>query len=145
MLHVTYEAVDQPDRLAHIDEDRGRVRVIVDKAAPIAAVVQQLNTEIDQFLTTSDWYQLWRDEIISRGTPDASLSVIYLFDALEPGGVQLQERRGLVSVHIDPSLTVAEFAAAMNPATQKVLDAGCWFQHYAGEIIDNSPEPMSQV
>jgi hypothetical protein len=33
----------------------------------------------------------------------------------------------------------------MNPATKKQLSGGRWFQLYAGEIIDNSPEPMSQV
>lgn len=145
MLHVTYEAVDRPARLAEIDEHRGRIRVVVDKDAPLAAVVQQLTAEIEQFLTTSDWFQLWKDEIISRGTPDCSLRVVYLLDPLEPGGVEVQERRGLVSVHIDPDLTVEEFAAAMNPATKTFLDGGCWFQHYAGEIIDMTPEPMTQV
>lgn len=145
MLHVTYEAAVDPDRFAEVDEERGAIRVLVDRAAPLALVVQHLNDELEKFLATSDWFQLWRNEIISRGTPDCSLAVVYLLDPLQPGGVQIQERRGLVTVHIDPALSVAEFAAAMNPATKQFLDGGCWFQQYAGEIVDNSPEPMSQV
>lgn len=145
MLHVTYEAAYGPDRVAEVDEERGTIRVIVDQSAPLGLVVQHLNDKMKRFLATSDWFQLWRDEIVSRGTPDLTLSVVYLLDPLEPGGVQVQERRGLVSVHIDPDLSVTEFAAAMNPATKQFLDGGCWFQQYAGEIIDNSPEPMSRV
>ena len=145
MLQVTYEAVARPDRVAAVDEERGSIRVTVDKTAPLPLVVQHLNRELERFLATSDWFQLWRDEIVSRGTPDCSLRVVYLLDGLEPGGVEIQERRGLVSVHIDPDLSVEEFAAAMNPGTKEFLDGGCWFQQYAGEIIDMSPESMSQV
>lgn len=146
MLHVAYEAVDLgPERVAAIDEDRGSIQVRVSQRSPLDVVVRCLNTEIERFMAASHWFQLWRDEIISRATPDISLQVVYLLDRRQPGGVEIHERKGLVSVHIDPALTVAEFAAAMNPATEKFLDGGCWFQLYAGEIIDNSPETMSQV
>jgi hypothetical protein len=33
----------------------------------------------------------------------------------------------------------------MNPATTDFLAGGQWFQLYAGEIVDNGPEPMSKV
>jgi hypothetical protein len=147
MLDVAYEAVDDltPGRLAKIDEDRGTIRVLLDKQAPLADVVRQLNVEIDQLMSTSHWFQLWKDEIVSRDTPGRPLSIEYLLEKEEDYPVCVKERRGVVSVFIDPALDTVQFAAAMNPATKQHLDGGQWFQLYGGEIIDNSPEPMSQV
>lgn len=146
MLHVTYEAVDKPDRIAVVDEERGKVRIAVDKTAPLDVVVRELNTEFERFLAAADWFQLWHTgEIVSRGTPDSPLGVVFIIDPLQPVGTEIQERRGLVSILIHPGLTTEEFVAAMNPAVDKFLARGCWFQHYAGEIIDMSPEPMSKV
>lgn len=147
MLDVAYEAVEDlgPGRLAKIDEDRGAIRVQVDAAAPLPDVVRQLNVEIDQLLTGSDWFQLWGDEIVSRGTPDFPLRVVYVLEKKEEDGVLIEERKGLVGVYIDPVLNAAGFAAAMNPATKRFLAGGQWFQLYAGEIVDNSPEPMNRV
>jgi hypothetical protein len=147
MLQVTYEAVDDlgPGRLARIAEDRGRVHVRVAKDAPLAGVVWQLNIEGEQLLSSSHWYQLWKDEIVCRDTPDVSLRLEYLLDPDEEEAVRIREHKGLVSVHINPSLTPEQFAAAMNPVSAQFLDAGQWFQLYAGEIIDNSPEPVSKA
>lgn len=146
MLDVTYEAVSlTPGRLAKIDEDRGTIRVRLDRQASLVDVVRQLNVEIDELMAGSRWFQLWEDEIVSRDTPGRPLSIEYLLERREADGVYVEERKGLVSVYIDPCLTTLEFAAAMNPATKEHLDGGCWFQMYAGEIIDNSPGPMSQV
>lgn len=146
MLHVTYEAIDlAPGRLACIDEDRGRIKVSLDKNAPLEDVVRQLNIEIDQLLTNSNWFQLWKAEIVSRGTPDAPLRITYLLDPEEEDPVEVFERKGVVTVHINPSLSPQQFAAAMNPVTKKFLDGGQWFQLYAGEIVDMSPETVSPV
>jgi hypothetical protein len=147
MLDVAYEAVSDmpPGRLAKIDEDRGRIRVRLDRSARLDDVVRQLNIEIDDLMRRSNWFQLWGDEIISHTTPGRPLGIEYLLQQREDQCVFVEERKGLVSVFIDPALSVAEFAAVMNPATKQQLDAGHWFQLYAGEIIDNSPEPMSQV
>lgn len=147
MLDVAYIAVDDlpPGRLARIDENRGVIRVRLDKDAPLADVVRQLNIEIERLMSTSHWFQLWRDEIVSRDTPGRPLRIEYLLEKEEDYHVCVKERRGIVRIHIDPALSVPEFAAAMNPATEEFLAGGCWFQLYAGEIIDNSPEPMSQV
>lgn len=147
MLDVAYEAVDDltPGRLAKIDEDRGTIRVRLDKEAPLADVVRQLNVEIDQLMSRSHWFQLWGDEIVSRDTPGRPLRIEYLLEKEEDRGVCVKERKGLLVVCIDPALSTVEFAAVMNPATKQQLAGGCWFQMYAGEIIDNSPEPMSQV
>lgn len=146
MLHVTYEAVDmEPGRLARINEDRGRIQVQLDKTAPLADVVRQLNVQIDRLMASVTWFQLWKDEIVSRNTPATPLRIKYLLHRDEPSTAVVRERRGLVQVHIDPDLTTEEFAAAMNPATKKFLDGGQWFQMYAGEIIDMSPESMTHA
>jgi hypothetical protein len=147
MLDVTYEAVNDlpPGRLAKIDEDRGRIRVRLDENEPLADVVAQLNVEIDRLMRSARWFQLWGGEIVSRNTPDRPLRIEYLLEKREDYGAFIEERKGLVSVYIDPSLDTAGFAAAMNPATDRFLAAGCWFQLYGGEIIDIGPEPMSQV
>lgn len=147
MLHVTYEAVGdfEPGRLASIDEDRGTVQVRVDKDATLKDVVRQLNVEILKFLSSSDWFQLWKDEIVCRDTPGRPLQVVYLLEKKVPNTVWIEEKRGLVSVYIDPVLDVEHFAAVMNPATRDFLSGGQWFQLFAGEIIDMSPETMSGV
>lgn len=147
MLHVTYEAAEdlEPGRLARIDEGRGSVTIKVDKWAPLKSAIRQLNVEMANFLARADWYQLWGKEIASRHNPTAPLRVEYIFMPGAPDGVGMGEGKGEVHVYVDPDQTTAQFAAAANRATQSLLAGGCWFQQYAGEIIDHSPEPMSQV
>ena len=147
MLHVTYKAVDdlEPGRLATIDEDRGELLIRLDATQPLADVIRQLNVEWDQFLSRADWFQLWGKEILSRHTPDRPLRVRFI---LVPGFSQciaIGEDRGIAPVYVGAGMTTAEFAASMNPAVRDFLARGRWFQLYAGEIIDHSPEPMSRV
>jgi hypothetical protein len=145
MLDVAYEAVTElpPGRLAKIDEDRGRIRVRLDRSENLAAVLRQLNTEIDQLMSSAHWFQLWGTEIISRDTPGRPLRIEYVHHPKVPRdmGVGLMEDRGIVRVYVCPDLDTEEFAAFMNEATKEFLAGGHWFQLYAGEIIDNSPEP----
>ena len=147
MLRVTYEATDElePGRLSRIDEGRGEVTIKVDKSQPLQAVIRQLNIEAEHFLAHADWYQLWGKEIASRHNPAAPLRLEYIFLRGAPNGVGIGERKGEVHFYVDPDLDVAQFAAAANEAVQSLLDGGCWFQQYAGEIIDHSPEPISRV
>jgi hypothetical protein len=146
MLDVTYEAVEmEQGRLAEIEEDRGTIRVRLDRNRSLAAVVRQLNSELWQLLTSSYWYQLWGNEIVGRDTPLRSLRVVCHVERKTDESVAIEERKGLVSIYIDPALTVDEFAAAMNPAIVKFLSRGHWFQMFAGEIIDNAPTSTSQV
>ncbi|MER5584049.1 hypothetical protein ABT090_20755 [Streptomyces asoensis] len=144
MLDVAYKAVEDlaPGRLATIDEDRGTIRIRLDKNESLAAVVRQLNTEIERLLTTSHWFQLWKTEIVSRDTPGCPLRIQYLFHSGVPRalGACVGESRGTVRVYICPELTTEQFAAAMTEASRKFLAGGHWFQLYAGQIIDNSPE-----
>lgn len=147
MLDVAYEAVGnlEPGRLAKIDEDRGTIRVRLDRREDLEPVVRQLNIEIDDLMSSSHWFQLWGDEIVSRDTPDAPLRIQYILIPNVPNGVGVKEHKGTVRVYIGGGMTVEEFAAAMNPATTDFLAGGQWFQLYAGEIVDNGPEPMSKV
>jgi hypothetical protein len=142
MLDVAYEAVTTlaPGRLATIDEDRGTIRVRLDKHSPLTDVVRQLNIEIDQLLSYAHWFQLWGTEIVSRDTPGRPLRIEYILKMKVPRSAFIEERKGLVSVFIDPVLNTEEFAVAMNPATRNFLAGGQWFQLHGGEIIDNSPE-----
>lgn len=148
MLDVTYEATHElpPGRLAKIDEDRGQVRIRVDRYEPLARIVTQLNAEAAQLLSTAHWFQLWETEIISRDTPGCPLRIEYILFAHIPRelGVGIGEGRGTVRVYICPTLSAHEFATFMNTATREFLDGGHWFQLYGGEIIDNAPEPMKQ-
>jgi hypothetical protein len=147
LLRVTYEATDdlEPGRLAWIDEGRGEVTIRVDKSQPLQAVIRQLNVEVARFLAHADWYQLWGKEIASRHNPAAPVRLEYIFMPGAPKGVGIGESKGEVHVYVDPDQDVEEFAAAANEAVQELLDGGCWFQQYAGEIIDHSPEPMSRI
>lgn len=142
MLHVTYEAIDslEPGRLARIEETRGRVRVLLDRREPLADVVCQLNVEVDDLMSLARWFQLWDDEIVSRATPGSPLRAVYLLHARQPNGAVVREDKGLITVYVDPSLSVDHFAAAMNMASREVLAGGHWFQLYAGEIVDSGPE-----
>jgi hypothetical protein len=142
MLDVIYEAVNDlaPGKLAEIDEDRGKVRVRLDRTRPLDVVVQQLNIEVENLIRSCRWFQLWGDEIVCRDTPGRPLRVEYLLEQKEEYGTYIEERKGLVSVFIDPALDTAAFAASMNPTTENFLAGGHWFQLYAGEIIDISPE-----
>lgn len=147
MLHVTYEAVEDldPGRLAQIVEDRGRIQVRLDRSAALADVVRQLNIEVEDLMSAACWFQLWKDQIISRDTPGAPLRIQYLLYREEAGGAVVLESRGLVRVHVDPCLSVEEFAAAMNPASEEFLRGGQWFQLFAGQIVDMSPEPANHA
>jgi hypothetical protein len=144
MLDVTYEAVTDlpPGRLAAIDEDRGTIRVRIDKREDLAAVVQQLNIESERLIRSAHWFQLWKDEIVSRDTPGSPLRIEYVFHPKLPTdpGVLVWEDRGIVRVHICRQLDTEQFAALMNRAAENFLAGGQWFQLYGGEIIDNSPE-----
>lgn len=147
MLQVTYEAVEdlEPGRLAHIEQTRGRVRNLLDSQAPLGDVVRKLNVEIAQLVASGTWYQLWGDEIVGRDTPGAPLRIRYLLKRVVPKTAVVREGKGLVAVYIDPTFDVPAFAAAMNQAAKQLLDGGRWFQAHAGEIIDMTPEELTEV
>lgn len=144
MLRVIYEAVEslESGKLAEISEVRGGTRVRVARWADIEAYTHALNVEMAAFLDGSQWFQLWRDEIISRSGGTCTLDVIFTIDDLDPGDyVKIQESKGLVDIHIERTATVDQFVRAVNPAIQEFLDGKQWFQLWQGEIVDmDSPE-----
>lgn len=149
MLDVAYEAVEDlpPGKLADINEGRGRIRVRLDRTQPLTDVVRQLNIEIDHLMASSHWFQLWKTEIVGRDTPGCPLQVEYIFRPWVPPelGVCVAEDRGAVRVYVCPQQETERFAVAMNEAVRDLLAGGQWFQLYAGEIIDNSPEPAHRA
>lgn len=147
MLDVTYEAVDDlpAGRYADIRETRGRVHIRLDRTQPIATVVRQLNIEIEDLLASATWFQLWGDEIVSRATPDAPIRIRYALLPGAPKGAGIAEDKGLLSFYINPDQDTEQLAASLNPAVARLLAGGRWFQLYAGEIIDHSPEPARQA
>ena len=147
MLQVTYLAVEdmEPGRLATIDEGRGELLVRLDKTQPLERVVRQLNIETKHVLARADWFQLWGTEIASRHNPSAPLRLEYIFLPGAPEGVAIRESKGELHVYVEPTQTVVQFAAAANEAVRDLLDGGCWFQQFAGEIIDHNAQPVSQV
>jgi hypothetical protein len=147
MLDVTYEAVDDlpPGRFVRIDEDHGRVEILLDRRAPLADVVRQFNIEIYGMVRSARWFQWWDDEIVSYNTPGRPLRIEFILERKEYRGVVFEERKGHLKAFVDPDIDVPRFAAVMNPLTGEHLAGGRWFQLYGGQIHDVSPEPMSQV
>lgn len=147
MLHVTYEAVnDLPaGTLVDVDEDRGRVAIRFDEAAPLHDVVRDFNIEIDRMVRSARWFQLWDDEIVSSNSPRHPLRIEFILEKREHQGVVFEERKGDLKAFVDPGIDVTRFAAVMNKLTAQHLSGGRWFQLYGGEIHDVSPGSMSKV
>ena len=144
MLQVIYEAVEslESGKLADISEVRGGTRVRVARGADIEAYTHALNVEMAAFLDGSEWFQLWRNEIISRSGGTIQLSVTFTIHDLAPGDyVVIRESKGLVDIRIERTATVDQFVRAANPAIEEFLAGAQWFQLWKGEIVTmDSPE-----
>ena len=149
MLSVIYELVPgtASGRLAQYSEARGAVRIEIADGRGAPDLINDLNRGMQEFLDSSRWFQLWRQDVIGRTGGRLSLDVQFGLTDLEPGDyVEIRETRGFVAVGIERTATAAQFVRAMNPATANLLAGGQWFQVYAGEIVDNfSPSSMSSV
>lgn len=144
MLRVTYEAVEslKSGKLADISETRGGTHVRVVRGVGVETYTHALNEEMAAFLDGSEWFQLWREEIISRSGGTIQLSVIFTIHDLDPGDyVVIRETKGLVDIRIERTATVDQFVRAVNPAIEEFLGGKQWFQLWQGEIVDmDSPE-----
>jgi hypothetical protein len=139
MLRVVYEAVDSIEggKLADISEQRGGTRVRVARGQDVQGYARALNEEMSRFLDQSSWFQLWRDEVISRSGGTIQLDVIFTIHDLPPGAfVAIQESKGLVDIRIERSATVDQFVASANPTIKQFLAGKQWFQLWEGEIVD---------
>lgn len=145
MLRVVYEAtphlrLGQP---VEIRESRGRVCVRIRQDATIDEYAEALNSALKRFLASCNWFQIWRGRIISANSSESPLTVTYQADdQIDPRKcVEVRESCGLVVVHVASTATVDQFVNAMNPATERFLAGGQWFQLWKGEIVTmDSPE-----
>lgn len=145
MLCVEYEASRNlvPGEAVEIRESRGRLRVLMDRTAPIERCAETLNAALNEFLADCGWFQIWRGRIISADSPESPLTVRYVVDPRLTWRkvIEMRESCGLVQIHIAPTATVDAFARAINPALKDFLAGGQWFQLWEGEIITmDSPD-----
>lgn len=139
MLHVVYEATTDlsADQIVDIAETRGRVTIKLRKGTLAHEYLSPLNAALEGFVGQCRWFQIWRGQIISASSPDSPLSVRYVADPEVNirTGVQIREYRGVVRLHISPELPVELLILAVNPAIERFLAGGQWFQLWQGEIV----------
>lgn len=148
MLRVVYEAADdlKPGELVRAAEDRGIITIRIRRTIDARVYTRELTAELDRFLPTVEWFQLWKDEIVSPQSMDCPVRVVIeTADDLSAGDVvEIREHKGLVNIRVDRDADVDRFVAALNPAIEKFLAGGQWFQHWRGEIVDmGSPDTLN--
>ena len=145
MLRVVYETTPhlRLGQLVDIQESRGRIDVRIQQNASVDAYTAALNSAVRRFLADCSWFQIWRGRVISANSPESPLTVTYQADDQIDlrKCVEVRESCGLVVVHVASEAKADQFVGAMNPATERFLAGGQWFQLWQGEIITmDSPE-----
>ncbi|MFB7736256.1 hypothetical protein ACFC08_18085 [Streptomyces sp. NPDC056112] len=139
MLRVVYEATNNlnPGQLAAIDETRGRVTFKIREGAMADDYLQPLNVELRRFVDRRSWFQIWRGQVISANSPNSPLTVQYEADPDVDltTCVQIREDRGIVRFHVYPGAPAELLVKVMNPAMERFLAGGQWFQYWEGEIV----------
>lgn len=139
MLHVVYEATTNlsTDHFVEIVETRGRVTIKLREGTHAHEYLTPLNEALARFVSACNWFQIWRGQVISADSPDSPLRVRYVADpdVSYRTGVQIREGRGLVRVHVCPGLPAELLIKALNPAIERFLAGGQWFQYWRGEIV----------
>ena len=132
MLRVVYEATTElaSDQVVAIEEARGLVTIKLRAGATADDYISPLNRELAAFVGRCGWFQIWRGQIISANSPESPLVVQYEadpdVDAVQ--GVQIRELRGTVRLHVCPSLLAEDIVRSLNPAIERFLAGGQWFQ-----------------
>lgn len=139
MLHVVYEATTDlsTDRIVEIVETRGRVTIKLRKGTLAHEYLGPLNAALEAFVGQCSWFQIWRGQVISAASPDSPLSVRYVADPEVDlrTSVQIREHCGVVRLHVSPGLPVELLIRSLNPAIERFLAGGQWFQLWQGEIV----------
>jgi len=149
MLRVVYEHREDlaPGRDVDIIETRGRVDIRIRQDADVGDLIRALNSDLKEFVARCSWFQIWRGQIVSAASPENPLSVEYEADPAVDRRtcVQIRESRGMVRVHVYPHATTQEFVRAVNPAVERFLAGGQWFQLWEGEIVtmDSPPDSLA--
>lgn len=146
MLRVVYEAshdLDDPSATVEIRESRGRVTIKIREGAHASEYIPALNAELAAFVAQCGWFQIWRGRIISAASPENPLTVQYEADPKVTLGscVQIVEDCGVVRLHVSPIAPAELLILFLNPAIERFLAGGQWFQLWDGEIVTmESPE-----
>lgn len=139
MLRVVYTVTSdlESGRTVTLDESRGRVDIKVRAHALPQDFVPALNAALARFVGECGWFQIWRGQIISADSPDSPLNVQYVIDSDVSlrALVQIREDRGEVRLHVHPQAPIDLLVRFLNPAIEKFLAGGQWFQLWEGEIV----------
>lgn len=137
MLRVVYKADDLPSGVvSDWREDRGLVEIRVAREAKPRDFIPSLNRTLRDFLTNTEWFQLWEGEVISADHPQSPLRVTFELSHLVPTPtVYIREEKGDVILYVSPTASVEEFVQTLNPSIEEFLDGGQWFQLWRGEIV----------
>lgn len=139
MLRVVYTVTSdlESGRTVTLDESRGRVDIKVRAHATPQDFVPALNAALARFVGECGWFQIWRGQIISADSPDSPLNVQYVIDSDVSlrALVQIREDRGEVRLHVHPQAPIDLLVRFLNPAIEKFLAGGQWFQLWEGEIV----------
>jgi hypothetical protein len=148
MLRVVYEAsqdLEDPRAIVEIRETRGRVTIKIREGTHADEYVPALNDALAVFVGQCGWFQIWRGQIISAASPESPLTVQYEADPKVTLGscVQIVEDRGVVRLHVSPIAPSELLILFLNPAIERFLAGGQWFQLWQGEIVTmDSPETV---
>ncbi|MGW5431839.1 hypothetical protein ACWET9_32270 [Streptomyces sp. NPDC004059] len=139
MLRVEYETTNKlkPDSLVEIEETRGHLVFRLREGAVAEEFIPPLNAAIADFLSRGTWFQIWRGQVISCDSPDSPLQCQYEADPTVPlsSCVQIREDRGIVRLHVNPTVPAEFLVRVLNPAIEQFLAGGQWFQLWEGEIV----------
>ncbi|MHC3450856.1 hypothetical protein [Streptomyces prasinus] len=139
MLRVVYQAATnlEAGRLVDVVETRGQVTVRLRRGTRASDFITPLNEALAGLISRGTWFQIWRGQIVSAGTPDSPLLVQYEADPEVDllACVHIRERRGMVRFHVSPDVRAEDLTRAVNPALRALLAGGQWFQLWQGEIV----------
>jgi hypothetical protein len=146
MLRVVYHAANLgPGKLSDWYEDRGFVEFRVARGTQARHFIPSLNETLRDFLGRSDWYQMWEGEVVSADHPSSPIRVTFEPSPFHPAPLaEVREHKGHVALYLAPTATIEEIAPVLNASVEEVLDGGCWFQLWHGEIVTmDSPDSMA--
>ncbi|MFF7329750.1 hypothetical protein [Streptomyces sp. NPDC008150] len=147
MLRVVYESSHDlaADEIVQIKETRGRVTIKIRAGSRAEDYIPPLNAALKVFVDQCSWFQIWRGQIISAASPDSPLTVQYVADpdVSLRSGAEIREDCGTVRLHVSPAFPAELVVCFLNPAIEKFLSGGQWFQWWQGEIVTmDSPETV---
>jgi hypothetical protein len=148
MLRVVYEASQDlaSGETVKIRESRGLVTIRIREGSRAEEYVPALNDALAAFVGQCGWFQIWRGQVISAASPESPLTIEYEADPKVSLGscVQIVEDCGIVRLHVSPIAPAELLILFLNPAIERFLAGGQWFQLWQGEIVTmDSPDRVT--